>query len=320
MIAVLLAAISIVFPGNGRKLPNLSSCYMIGSASRGVTNLIVQGKQVDIFHTGAWSAMLELTPGSNIIDIQANGETTNIVLNVAEPKKASAAISEKMQPPRKWEKLPYASDQARSHPVNKAPSEITVAIDPGHGGMDSGAISPHGFYEKEVNLLLALEIRAALEKKGFKTIMTREKDVAVELYDRPKIAQAKNCDIFISVHHNAPPLDKNPATTRYFITYVWNELGYGLASPIARNIGAALEGDIPNNGVAYANYAVTRNPEIPSCLIEADFISSPAGELASWNHKRRKKIAAACANGVMEWLESKRDEKIEKQQEKLQVE
>ena len=322
MIAVLLAAISIAFPSNGRKLPNLSTCYMIGSASRGVTNLTIQGKQVEIFHTGAWSTMLKLDSGFNTIAIEANGEATNIALNVEAPKTAIAGVKDKIQTPRKWAKLSYASDVARSHPTNKAPAEITVVLDPGHGGTDSGALSPHGFYEKEANLLLAREMRAALIEKGFKVIMTRESDVAVELYERPKLAHTNNADLFISIHHNAPPLDKNPAVTRYFIVYVWNELGRRLADPIARNIGNAHDGEIPNNGVAFANYAVTRNPEIPSCLIETDFITSPAGELASWDHKRRKKIAAALADGVIEWLAPQEmpQETAESRIEKITVE
>ena len=56
-----------------------------------------------------------------------------------------------------------------------------------------------------------------------------------------------------------------------------------------------------NNGVSRANYAVTRNPEIPSCLIEVDFITSPEGEEASWNPVRRRRVAAAIADGIDDW-------------------
>ena len=66
-------------------------------------------------------------------------------------------------------------------------------------------------------------------------------------------------------------------------------------------MGAALEGDIPNNGVMHANFAVTRNPEVPSCLVETDFIATPEGEEAIWNYKRRRKIAESIAAGIDDW-------------------
>jgi N-acetylmuramoyl-L-alanine amidase len=63
----------------------------------------------------------------------------------------------------------------------------------------------------------------------------------------------------------------------------------------------ATEG-VKNNGVQKANYAVTRNPEIPSCLVEVDFITSPEGEEASWNPERRRRIAHAVASGIDDWV------------------
>ena len=66
-------------------------------------------------------------------------------------------------------------------------------------------------------------------------------------------------------------------------------------------MAACLEGKVKSNGVLHANYAVTRNPEIPSCLIEVDFITVPEGELDSWNHERSKKVALAIADGLDDW-------------------
>ena len=50
-----------------------------------------------------------------------------------------------------------------------------------------------------------------------------------------------------------------------------------------------------------ANFAVTRNPEIPSCLVEADFITHPAGEEAAWDAARRARLAEAIARGFADW-------------------
>jgi N-acetylmuramoyl-L-alanine amidase len=55
----------------------------------------------------------------------------------------------------------------------------------------------------------------------------------------------------------------------------------------------------------HANFAVTRNPEIPSCLVEADFVTSPEGEEAIWNAERRSIMAEAIASGIDDWCKGK---------------
>jgi N-acetylmuramoyl-L-alanine amidase len=68
---------------------------------------------------------------------------------------------------------------------------------------------------------------------------------------------------------------------------------------------AQAEEGLKNNGVPKANYAVTRNPEIPSCLVEVDFITSPQGEEASWNPGRRRRVAAAIGDGFEDWAKGR---------------
>ena len=80
----------------------------------------------------------------------------------------------------------------------------TVVIDPGHGGKDPGAI---GKILKEKDLVLAVSLKlGALIKQNFpdvKVIYTRDKDEFIELYQRAKIANSNNADLFISIHANA---------------------------------------------------------------------------------------------------------------------
>ena len=79
----------------------------------------------------------------------------------------------------------------------------TVVIDPGHGGKDPGAIGIGGLREKDVNLRLAKMIGTRLEKRGFKVVYTRSKDLSLTLEERTVIAEAANGDLFVSVHANA---------------------------------------------------------------------------------------------------------------------
>ncbi len=76
-----------------------------------------------------------------------------------------------------------------------------VVIDPGHGGIDSGAVSRSGVLEKDVVLRFAREFAADLRATGrFQVVMTREDDVFIPLAGRVRFAQNHGADLFISIH------------------------------------------------------------------------------------------------------------------------
>lgn len=297
---VALLAVAIAFPHPGQRLPPVEACYVIGSVPRGVTNVTVCGREVAVYPTGAWSTLVPVSAGTNEITAVAGTNETRFAIVVAPPPEKPAASD---RPPEKvWEKLPYAADVPRAHPAGKAPGEITIVLDPGHGGAtDLGALSPHGFPEKDANLQLALATRQALERRGFNVLMTREDDRALVLSERPRIAVERGADAFVSLHHNAPGYATDPTDLRYEAVYSWNPIGERLAKAIDARLAAALDGEIPSKGALHANYAVTRNPEVPSCLVEADFITSPAGEESVWCAARRLFLAEAIADGIADW-------------------
>lgn len=82
----------------------------------------------------------------------------------------------------------------------------TVVIDPGHGGKDPGAIAS-GVKEKDVTLEIALLLKNRIKEAHpeVNVIMTRDKDVAVDLIERTRIANRNEADLFISIHCNAMP-------------------------------------------------------------------------------------------------------------------
>ena len=304
MLATALLAVTIGFPKPAQILPPVDSCYMNGAVPRGVTNLVVQGKPVEVYRTGGWVTMLDLKEGRNDIEIIAGDVKTNAVVMVEKkrPPKLDANGNPIVPPPKVYEKLPYAKDEAQPKPVGKRPEEMLIVVDPGHGGAkDTGAMSPHGHCEKDANLSLAMDLRKALEARGYRVLMTREEDVPLELTERARTACEKQADAFISIHHNAPGYTTDPRKVRYVSVYEWNPIGKELASAIVTRMAKALEGDIPSNGVMHANFVVTRNPQVPSCLVETDFITTPQGEEAIWNPQRRRKIAESIADGVSDW-------------------
>ena len=85
--------------------------------------------------------------------------------------------------------------------IAKHKTKPIIILDPGHGGQDSGAISVHGVYEKNIVLAVARELRTLLENSGQYTVrMTRDKDVFIPLRDRVKFARKQNGDLFLSLH------------------------------------------------------------------------------------------------------------------------
>ena len=301
MIALLLA-LTIAFPRAGQQLPFVERCYMIGAVEPGATGIVVRGESVAVYRTGAWATLVDVVEGTNVVDVAGSNHWFVVAAKPLPLQGAKAPASAKP----KYEKLPYAGDLAKAIPTNRAPSEITLVIDAGHGGRDTGALSPHNIEEKDANLRMANALRRELTARGYRVVMTRSSDVAVPLYDRPKVAHGCNADAFISIHHNAPPIDRDPRLFRYSAVYAWNDIGERLAKAVNRRMAAELGKDgMKDNGVPRANYAVTRNPEIPSCLVEVDFITSPEGEEASWNPERRRRVAAAIADGFEDWATGK---------------
>ncbi len=89
--------------------------------------------------------------------------------------------------------------------TQKAPaparSKPLVVIDPGHGGVDPGAIAANGAYEKNITLAVAKEVKKILEQEGkYRVKLTRESDIFIKLPDRVRIARQAGADLFISLH------------------------------------------------------------------------------------------------------------------------
>ncbi|WP_090458817.1 N-acetylmuramoyl-L-alanine amidase [Nitrosospira sp. Nsp1] len=81
---------------------------------------------------------------------------------------------------------------------------ITVAIDPGHGGEDPGAISQRGTHEKNITLAIAKKLKAKIDKEpNMRAALTREGDYFISLPMRLVKARQVNADLFVSVHADA---------------------------------------------------------------------------------------------------------------------
>lgn len=95
-----------------------------------------------------------------------------------------------------------------------------IAIDPGHGGGDTGDSGPTGLLEKELTLKLAMRLKKVLERQlGVRVVLTREADVPVSLETRTAIANREKADVMISLHAHGS-LDRDKGGFRAFVASV----------------------------------------------------------------------------------------------------
>jgi N-acetylmuramoyl-L-alanine amidase len=111
---------------------------------------------------------------------------------------AAVALAEPTPPAR------AASGPGLLRPRDRMNRLIIVALDPGHGGEDPGAIGPSGLKEKDVVLKIALQLRDRLNAQpNMRAMLTRDADYFVPLHERVNKARRVQADLFISIHADA---------------------------------------------------------------------------------------------------------------------
>jgi N-acetylmuramoyl-L-alanine amidase len=93
-----------------------------------------------------------------------------------------------------------------------------IVIDPGHGGVETGAIGPGGLQEKDVTLDLARRVKALLEKQGVTVVLTRDDDRVLPLDDRTAIANQNRAELFLSIHLNASKRKSAVGAETYYLS------------------------------------------------------------------------------------------------------
>jgi N-acetylmuramoyl-L-alanine amidase len=173
---------------------------------------------------------------------------------------------------------------------------LVIAVDPGHGGSDSGATGPHETLEKDANLAIAKVVAKTLEKAGAKPFLTREKDIDVPLYERPRIAWNHNARLFISIHCNAAGEGENPLANNGFSIYSYqpqsNELAHALHTAYSKTL------NLPDHGLFFADLAVCRMTQMPAVLTEQAYIIVPDQEDLIFKPEFQRKIAASILSGI----------------------
>lgn len=148
-----------------------------------------------------------------------NGKPWRLVIDIAPTDRADFVAAMRpeagAQPPAVSESPPLRTEIA---PI--AGRKPVIAIDPGHGGVDPGAIGHGGIYEKNLVLAYSNELRKALLATGrYEVVLTRDRDIFLPLRERVRLARQAQADLFLSLHVNTHP----KATTRGFSVYTLSE-------------------------------------------------------------------------------------------------
>jgi N-acetylmuramoyl-L-alanine amidase len=221
---------------------------------------------------------------------------------------------------------------------------FVVAIDAGHGGSDPGTTGRFGLVEKTLALDIAKRVAERIGGvPGFKTVMTRNRDVYLTLPDRTAIAARQGADAFVSIHLNsarnrsargAEVFFLSPSGARvtadrvlsdprraagemglrgednpdilYMLVDVNQQAIMMRSERLAESILESLgRSDLPPSRlVKQKSFSVLRTIEMPSVLVEAGFVSNVNDATVIRTTSGRERIAEAIARGIVSYFKS----------------
>lgn len=226
----------------------------------------------------------------------------------------------------------------------KAPDKArvkTIVVDAGHGGKDPGAFGRGGTKEKDINLLIALELARILKiEGGYKVLLTRSDDTFVPLIDRSVFANEAKADLFISIHCNASIRRTEGGFEIYYLAEEASDEHAEEAEKL-ENAVISLEGPltpkkkrlqdllfsmaqtefinessllshainrsvkkrvaIQSRGVKQANFHVLHGVNMPSVLVESAFVTHQPEEKKLRSRKWRSSMVDAILTGVQNY-------------------
>ncbi len=292
-----------------------------------------------------------------VFDLHSKDEEEDLITQILKPKavenipsistRNNANLREN-DPMKEWLNGGKSSQYSnRTSQDNNSPyanlrnKRLTLAIDPGHGGEDPGAIGANGVREKDVVLVIA-KILANIASRYVRVILTRDADFFVPLNTRVLKARAAKADVFVSIHADAFTntsargssvfaLSEKGASSslgrmlanmennadiiggvNYFHSKDTQRLLLGLSQDAQIRDSLRLGNMILNNislinplhknKVEQAGFAVLKAPDIPSILVETAFISNFEEEQKLLSSHFKEKMAQAIWDGIRKFL------------------
>lgn len=176
---------------------------------------------------------------------------------------------------------------------------MRVCLDPGHGGADPGAVY-HDIKEKDLALLLARQVAAALGGYNVELIFTRRGDETVPLDRRVAAANGRGADLFLSLHINAG----GGTGFESYVAGLAGERTVRYRDVIHREVAGFLAGrHVPDRGKKTRDFYVLRKTRMPAVLLECLFLDHPVDRALLLDRQFLGALAKAIAGGVARALE-----------------
>lgn len=192
----------------------------------------------------------------------------------------------------------------KQQPKNLSLRNLTIAVDAGHGGSNTGAGGPTGVAEKDLALAVSLKLQQALQNEGAKVIMTRTSEKFVDNKERILIYRDNTPDLLISIHLNSANDPFRAGGTSSLYRYI----GFrGLSAAIHKRmlqLGLAEYGNIGS-----FNFMLNSPTEYPNALVETLFLSNPEEEELILDPAFQQKMADKIVAGIKDFLIGVAEEK-----------
>ena len=186
-----------------------------------------------------------------------------------------------------------------------------IVLDSGHGGEDPGKIGVNQAKEKDVNLKIAKKTKERLEKKGWKVVMTREKDVMLgdpaagnkKIHDMKARVERINKTMpqaAVSIHQNSYEDPEIHGAQVFY--YSHSREGEAVAKILQESL---QEIDPENHRRAKANetYYLLRRTKVPTVIVECGFLTNPEEAEKLSGEEYQEQVAEAVAKGIAKCLE-----------------
>lgn len=234
-------------------------------------------------------------------------------------EKATATLTLELAQKGKFYGFTYKYDNngflviSLKHKPSSSLNGYTIMLDPGHGGVDPGAIcavSSASFgQEKQINLSIATKVKELLEADGAKVVMTRTGDEWVCYTDRNNAVRKHNPDMFIAIHCDSSTSASAMGTSAYYYRAysqplakaVHNSIVNAYKTEIYKDEAQAVKDKVSRGADFYA-FRVTRVEECPAILIEYGFVSNTEECQILQTAQNRDILAAATVDGIKNYI------------------
>lgn len=193
--------------------------------------------------------------------------------------------------------------------INNVKTKKTVIIDPGHGGIDVGAVGIDGSLEKNINLSISLDLYDYLMVSGINTVLTRDGDYEVykagekrtksDLYNRMDFINSVPDSILISIHQNHFGNEAEWGTQVWFSPN--DEISPTLADKILRSVKKNIQPENKReNKVSDNSYYILYKAQKPSVMVECGFVSNKNENNKLQDKEYQKDMAYSILAGICE--------------------